>query len=124
MYPKSLRKNSDLFGIVSSSLCLIHCIAFPVFFAFSSLSVGFIDHHVHWLEYIFVLLAIMAVYYSTSKITSKGIKSSMWVSISIFGTAMLMHELSEIFIYISILASIGLVVLHIINYRYCKGCKL
>jgi hypothetical protein len=119
MQIKSLHKNSDFLGIVSAGLCLIHCIALPVFLL-GTLSAGLVLSNWHWLDFIFIALACVAVYFSTKKTASALIKTGMWASVTIFAIALLSHEISVYAQYISIAASVALMMLHFINIRHCR----
>ena len=143
MQIKGLQKHSDLLGMVSAGLCLIHCIALPVFLL-STISAGLVTHEWHWLggtplgavprrdtplggtplDYIFIALAVLAVYFSAKRTPSSYIRIGMWLSVIIFGVALLAHEISEYAQYISIAASMVLMLLHFINIRHCKRCSV
>jgi hypothetical protein len=123
MQTNTLRKNSDLLGIISAGLCLIHCIALPVFLL-GTLSAGLVLSNWHWLDFIFIALACVAVYFSTKKTASVLIKTGMWTSVTIFAIALLSHEISVYAQYISIAASVALMLLHFINIRHCRRCSV
>jgi hypothetical protein len=124
MQIKSLHKNSDLMGMVSAGLCLIHCIALPVFLLSTTLTAGLFTHNWHWLDYFFIGLACVAVYFSAKKNTSPYLRTGMWTCVIIFAAALLSHEVSVYAQYVSIAASIGLMVLHFVNIRYYKRCSI
>lgn len=129
MQIKGIQKHSDLLGMISAGLCLIHCIALPVFListtaAAASFSTVVITHNWHWLDYIFIGLAALAVYFSARQTTSLYIRTGMWSSVIIFGVALLSHEIFEYAQYISIAASIILMLLHFINIWHCKRCNI
>ena len=124
MQIKGLQKHSDILGMVSAGLCLIHCIALPVFLLSSTFSAGLITDEWHWLDYIFVGLAVLAVYFSAKRTPSPYIRTGMWFSVVIFGVALLSHEISEYAQYISMGASMVLMLLHFINIRDCKRCSV
>ena len=122
MQIKNLRKNSDLLGMVSAGLCLIHCIALPVFLL-GTFSAGLVPDKWHWMDYIFIALAGVAVYFSSRKTASLYLKTGMWLCVIIFAVALLSHGISVYAQYISIAASVGLMLLHYINIRQCKRCR-
>lgn len=129
MQIKGFQKHSDLWGMVSAGLCLIHCIALPVFLlsttaAASVLTAGLIAHDWHWLDYFFISLAVLAVHFSAKRATSSYIRAGMWSSVIIFGVALLAHEISVYAQYISIAASVTLMLLHFINIRHCRRCAV
>ncbi len=123
MQIKSLHKNADLLGMVSAGLCLIHCVALPVFLL-GTLSAGLMPNGWHWMDYFFIALAGVAVYFSSRKTPSYYLKTGMWLCVIIFAVALLSHEISVYAQYVSIAASIGLMVLHYINIRQCRRCRV
>ncbi|AFL82680.1 MerC mercury resistance protein [Belliella baltica DSM 15883] len=128
-------QSADLMGISASLLCLIHCLVFPVF-----ISLGFIfspsenhihDHnheHVHFdwhiLDYLFILLAIWAVYNAVKSTQSKSIKIALWIAVSIFSIGVILHEIFDWMIIISFLSSVGLVIIHVINWKFHRKCNV
>lgn len=122
-------QSADILGISASLLCMIHCLAFPVM-----ISLGYIfkfsddhDHvheHWHWMDYFFVILAIWAVYNAAKNTHSKRIKIALWIGVLFFSIAILLHDLNPFMIVISIAASLALLIIHIINWKYHKNCKI
>ncbi|WP_194972481.1 MerC domain-containing protein [Aquiflexum lacus] len=122
-------QSADILGISASLLCMIHCLAFPVM-----ISLGYIfkfsddhDHvheHWHWMDYFFVILAIWAVYNAAKNTHSKRIKIALWIGVLFFSIAILLHDLNPFMIVISIVASLALLIIHIINWKYHKNCKI
>lgn len=124
MQIKSYQKHSDLLGMVSAGLCLIHCIVLPIFLLSATFSTGLLSHNWHWLDYIFIMLALVAVYFSAKRVSNLYIRIGMWLSVFIFGVALLAHEISEYAQYISIAASLTLMLLHFVNIRHCHRCNV
>lgn len=126
-------QSADIMGISASILCMIHCLAFPVL-----ISVGFIfspvDNHIHehdhihfdwhWIDFLFVALAIWAVYNAAKSTQSKSIKIALWVAVSIFSVGVLLHDVFYWMLYVSLIASIGLVIIHIINWKFHRKCNV
>jgi chromate transport protein ChrA len=122
-------QSADILGISASLLCMIHCLALPVM-----ISLGYIfkfsddhDHvheHWHWMDYFFVFLAIWAVYNAAKNTHSKRIKIALWIAVLFFSIAILLHDINPFMIVISIGASLALVIIHIINWKYHKKCKI
>jgi hypothetical protein len=95
----------------------------------AALTAGLFTHNWHWLggiplDYFFIGLACVAVYFSAKKTLSPYLKTGMWICVIIFAVALLSHEVSVYAQYVSIAASIGLMVLHFVNIRYCKRCSV
>ncbi len=121
MFLERKKNISDYIGTVTSSLCLVHCMAIPFLFLFQT----FIDFNInalinnktiffYWevLDYVFLIIAFGAVYHSTKRM-EKIIKYLMWamwacLSIGIFFEKLGVHKA----IYLMYLSSLSLIILH------------
>ncbi|MGB3778981.1 MAG: MerC domain-containing protein [Tunicatimonas sp.] len=111
----SWRKNSDLIGIGSSVLCIIHCLLLPVLILAGSLTGD--THRWAWLDYLFILLATLAVFYSTRRLKSTFLRRGLWLTLVVFSGSIVFHEHHPAALYISVASSLLLVVLHLGSYR-------
>lgn len=111
----SWRKNSDLIGIGSSVLCIVHCLLLPVLVLFGSLSGD--THRWAGLDYGFILLATVAVFYSTRRLRSPFLRRGLWLTLLVFSGAIVFHEHHPAALYISVASSLLLVLFHIGSYR-------
>lgn len=113
-----LNKKADYIGIAGSVLCIIHCLVTPVLILTSTLvrhdtlRLGFLS-----LDYIFIAVNIVAVYFATRHATSPGIKRALWGFLAVFATALLLEPVSIAFAYLAYAASAGLVLTHLTNLR-------
>ena len=76
-------KKSDAVGVISSGLCMIHCIATPFFFIAATCSTSCCDSAPvwwQWLDYFFLIVSFFAVSYSVKTAKSKGIVYGLWIS--------------------------------------------
>ncbi|NJO02954.1 MAG: MerC family mercury resistance protein, partial [Bacteroidia bacterium] len=75
-------------GIISSVLCLIHCLALPVLVSVQPLMFEYISEDLHALEYAFLIVSFVAVYFATRR-ASFAVKISFYLVLSLFmiGTA-------------------------------------
>ena len=120
-------KNSDNLGVLSSILCLIHCLVTPfIYISFASLFSQNELLSFSWksINLIFIVFSLVAVYGSTKKTTSKVIKPIFWLSwcflfFFLFNEEVKFIELPEALSYIS---AINLAGIHIYNLKFC-GCK-
>jgi len=120
-------KNSDNLGILSSSLCLIHCFITPfIYMSFTSLfnQNDFLYSSWKGINIIFIVFSLIAVNRSTKKTTSKIIKPIFWFSwcflfFVLFNEEVKFIELPELVSYISALNLAGI---HVYNLKFC-GCK-
>ncbi|MGF1557111.1 MerC domain-containing protein [Paucihalobacter sp.] len=124
------QKQSDIFGATISGICAIHCTLTPLLFAAKPLLQTTVDAHEHasdfWhaLDYVFLILSLLAVWYSSVHTNHKTIKWGLWLAWLIFSLGIISEQLHlENGIWLMYLGSIGLIVTHIKNYRFCKKCK-
>lgn len=114
--------NADQLGIISSALCLIHCLLTPVFVG----SVLITDHaadQYHYLNYFFLVLSLVAVWTSTRKQSNLTIRTLLWLFFVVFSITLLTEQSSVVSRYIMYAASIGLVVTHYFSLRECQSCE-
>ena len=127
-----LSQKSDNVGIISSILCLIHCLLLPV--AISAVSVA--NHHLHdhghghthshggleFLDYIFWVFSLIAVYYSVRHTHHIRIRLAFYFAGLLFTGGILFKDYlpgGEIWSY---MGSLCLICTHAYNIRYCKHC--
>ncbi len=111
-------KKADYIGITGSVLCLVHCLAAPVLVMTSNLlrndtlRAGFMS-----LDYVFIVINIIAVYFAARQHTSSAIRTALWSFLFIFAVGLLLEDVSPVFEYVAYIASMGLVVSHLLNLR-------
>jgi hypothetical protein len=131
MNPTNKMNYSDWLGAAASGLCAVHCTLTPLFFAAKPIIAGTVDAHNHghglWgaLDYVFLVLSLLAVWYSARHTTHTTLKWVLWAAWAVFAFGLL-AELLELaygkwFMYAG---SIILVIAHIKNYRHCQQCKI
>ena len=117
-------KYSDKVGVASNILCMLHCFATPFIF-FSQTQTVQISHDIPFawqiINYFFIAVSGIAVYYSAKNSTNNIVKFFMvltWLILSflIFSEGLEILHLPEILTYLS--ASF-LSLLHIYNLKYC-----
>lgn len=115
-----LRHRADYIGITGSVLCIIHCVATPILLltttllTHNSLRLGFLS-----LDYVFIGVNILAVW-SASRHTSRKLATALWCFLTLFAAALLFEDLHEKVKYVAYVASLGLVITHLANIRYCR----
>lgn len=124
----NLLERSDLFGATISGLCSIHCAITPLFLASQPL----LDQHAHghdhglWgsLDYIFLVLSLVAVVYSSWHTNRPQIKWLLWMSWAVFAIGLVLEMTESVhnksFMYVG---SIALIVTHFANIRHCRVSK-
>ncbi|RYF73868.1 MAG: MerC domain-containing protein [Cytophagaceae bacterium] len=112
-------KKADYIGITGSVLCLIHCLAAPVLvmtsnlFRNDTLRAGFLS-----LDYVFIAVNIVAVYFAARNHTSSAIRTALWSFLFLFAVGLLLEDVSPVFEYLAYAASTGLVISHLFNLRH------
>ena len=122
---------SDWLGAAASGLCAIHCTLTPIFFAAKPVLDSTVGEHAHghgwWgaLDYIFLVLSLLAVWYSARHTTHTTLKWGLWAAWGLFAFGLLSEPFGvpfgHWFMYVG---SISLVIAHIKNYRHCQQCKV
>jgi hypothetical protein len=126
----------DFLGISASFLCIVHCALYPlvvslgIFMKTASVKPRYFGSkyqhtHIgwHWLDYIFVALAIWAVLNAVKNTHSDFIKIGLWTSLTVFSFAILLHHQFVWMYFLSISASISLVIFHILNWKNYNKCN-
>jgi len=120
----SLQK-SDTIGALSSGLCMIHCLATPIFFIASACSSSCCSSAPlwwQWLDYFFLVVSFIAIRYSTVSTNSILVKIGLWSSwiglfICILNAKFGWFYLSPNIKFIPAFSIIGF---HLYNLKYCK----
>ncbi len=138
---KTKNINSDIIGALSAFVCIIHCAIVPILMAFHSFhyvgdalashdyhaghSHSSIFEHSHWhsLDYFFIVITLVAVYFATRKSVVSWISVSLWSAASLFVISILLKETVAETEYIAYLASGLLIIFHFLNQRLGKRMK-
>ncbi len=113
-----LSRKADYIGITGSVLCLVHCLVTPVLLLTTA-----VLHHDHLrigylsLDYVFMGINIIAVYFATRANHSLFVKRALWGFLALFAVAILLEDVNEAFHLLGYAASAGLVMTHLINLR-------
>jgi len=120
-----LTKNHDQIGILSSTLCLIHCLATPFVFVAKSCTATCCKETPLWwmfIDFLFLAISFIAVFWSSKNTTKNWIRVSLWVSwtlllMVILNEHLTLFNLPKTAIYFP---AFSLVILHFTNRYYCK----
>ena len=123
-----LKQKSDILGTLSSSLCLLHCIATPfIFIAQTSTSTLREATPLYWqfLDYFFLIISFFAIYWSSKTTSIRWIKPLLWLGwlsllIVVLNEKIGLFPLAEAVVYIP---AFVLVFLHLFNKKYCQCNK-
>ncbi|WP_299895587.1 MerC domain-containing protein [uncultured Aquimarina sp.] len=122
---------SDWLGVTTSSLCAVHCTLTPLFFATRPILENTLNKHGHgagfWalLDYLFLGLSLIAVWYSARHTSNSIVKWIFWSAWSIF-TIGLLSELFHISYgkWLMYVGSFMLIGMHLLNLFNVKKVKL
>jgi hypothetical protein len=111
-------KKADSLGITFSAICLLHCLTFPVLLSLSTIGsvISFLQN-IYMFEYVFLFFAFLAIYFATKKASSIKIKRAFYVVFAILMVSFFLHEYNIVAKVISVISSLALILLHIINLR-------
>ncbi|MEM6807202.1 MAG: MerC domain-containing protein [Bacteroidota bacterium] len=116
---KDQKSYSDMLGMGSAMLCLIHCLAAPVLMGLgvnlSQIESSFFLQE-FW-EYIFLSLGFIAVYFSSKHSPTLLIKILLWGTFLALAASIFLHEISPVFEYLVYIASLALIITHLYNFR-------
>ena len=124
-FMKASSYSLDNVGIIASSLCMIHCIGTPFLFIAKACSASCCSEAPIWwqlIDYFFLIISFVAIYFVTKNTIPKWIKTAFWISWFILLLSILNHtfpivEAPKNFIYIPASA---IIILHFYNLRFCK----
>lgn len=108
---------SDLVGISASIACIIHCLAAPAL-----VSLGYVFNitllgHWHMLDYLFIAIAVIAVYLSARNTTSLILKFLFWFFVALFTGSILFHDMYDGLEILTLFSSLALILLHFFRLR-------
>lgn len=109
---------ADIIGILSSSICLVHCVATPILIAIGA---GFITNP--FFKYLFLIISFVSIFIATENITSKKISLLLWISFWGFLFSTLFQEEYEWLHYSGYLFAILIIIGHILNIKHCRECS-
>jgi len=118
-------KESDLFGAATSTLCMIHCIATPFIFLAQANHTSCGELGPWWwhtIDYIFLLVAFVAIYYTHKSTSITWVIPVMYISwlmlaLVVVNAKVNLLPLPGLMIY---LPACSLIFLHIYNRKYCN----
>lgn len=137
-----LARKSDNMGIISSILCLIHCLLLPIVVSALSVAKNHIHDHAHdhghdhahahgfslmsleTLDYVFWVFSLLAVYYSMRQTTHKGVKLAFVGAGLLFTLGILFSHQWAYGHTLAYAGSFCLIFTHYYNMRYCKHCAV
>lgn len=107
----------DGLGILTSSICFIHCLASPTL-----VFLGMAGQEWPWLKYVFVIMAFLSIWFSMRKQTPIYIIIIFWVLFWCFLFSVFYEDQSPILEYTGMASSVGIIICHMLNLRSCRHC--
>ena len=122
---KNITLPLDTIGIVAGILCIIHCIGTPFFFiAKAACSTCCSEAPLWWraIDYLFLIISFIAIYFLTQKTTKRWLILAFWISwfallLTIINESLQIISLFTEFIY---LPAFSIIILHFYNLQFCK----
>lgn len=116
---------TDLWGALAGSVCLIHCMITPFLFIAKACTSSCCSESPLWwqaVDYVFILISLIAIKFVTNNISHKGITIAFWTSwilllVTTLDGTLQTGLLPHSFIYLPALAIIGL---HFYNMKYSQ----
>lgn len=102
----------DLIGISAATLCLIHCIVFPLLII---APLG-LSHH-PLIDLFFLIIGVVVVFSITKKMTSKPLKFLFWISLALIGISVGLDLLFHLHTHLIFVGAAGLIISHFINFK-------
>ena len=110
-------KKFDIIGILSSSICLIHCLATPLLMAIGA---GFFTNP--WFEHLFVLISFLSIYKATQKSNHFKLSVFLWISFAGFAACIFFEEWHHDIHYVGYFFSLLIIIGHLLNIKHCQKC--
>jgi hypothetical protein len=118
MNKTSKYKKADLIGILSSSICLVHCIATPLLVIYG---IGFSTNPIF--KYLFLIISFVSIFKATENSTNYKISILLWLSFFGFLFSNFFHEEYHWLDYFEYLFAVLIIFGHVLNIKHCKHCK-
>jgi len=111
---------ADYIGILGSVLCIVHCLLVPALAFGTTLS----SHHDHAglisLDYLFILVNGVAVFFATREHKSVPVRVLLWGALAIFSVSLIFEAKHPVFTYLGYAGSGLLIIGHLLNLYICQ----
>ncbi|UOQ51134.1 MerC domain-containing protein [Hymenobacter cellulosivorans] len=114
------RALADYGGILNAGLCLVHCAAGPVLWAWWSGSRG-AEPAAYW-DTVFLLVSGVLVAAATRRLVSWRLRVAFWAFLGLFAITVLLAGRWPELEMVQYAASFGLLGTHLLNLRHCRRC--
>ncbi|WP_341227269.1 MerC domain-containing protein [uncultured Arcticibacterium sp.] len=118
LHLEDLKNKQDYIGIASASLCVIHCLFTPVLILIASNFSWW-----HEVAYFFLLISFISAFQANKPSSSKTALWFIWSSLILLTLSIIFEDYHHSLHKLGYVASLGLIIGHIINIRYCNKCN-
>ncbi len=119
---------ADLIGMLAATVCMIHCLATPVFMVAKPLLLPVEEAHIApgwWkmLDYLFITIGLIAVVFATQAFSPRWLVLGLWTSWFCLAIGIHLEDqiLGKFLLYGG---SLILILLHAFHYKHCKAKHL
>lgn len=118
----SIEQKWDWVGILGSAGCILHCLAMPAVIYASGTALH--GNHYEWLDYLFVGVAALAMFYSVRQSHAIGVKLLLILAWLLFSVGVVLQPIFSSAYLLMYAGSAALISGHTINLRRCRQCKV
>ena len=120
-----LKADTDIVGVLASTLCIIHCLLTPIIFSASAISASCSEIGPVWwksLDFVFLVISYFAIVHTVKHTHSIVIPKSMYgawtiLLVLVVNAALDIVAIPHCIVYIP---AMGLTGLHLYNLKYCR----
>ena len=120
-----LKADTDIVGMLASTLCIIHCLLTPIIFSASTISASYTEISPVWwksLDFVFLVISYFAIVHTVKHTHSIVIPKSMYgawtiLLVLVVNAALDIVAIPHCIVYIP---AMGLTGLHLYNLKYCR----
>lgn len=115
----------DKIGMLAGALCMVHCILTPfLFIAKACSSVCCADAPLWWqlVDYAFLIISLIAIYFISKKSKISWVKVTFWISWFLLLLTLLNHTFMIVSVpkYLMYIPASAIIILHFYNLKFCK----
>jgi len=114
---KGFHRFADLLGICGATLCMLHCFFMPILLSLFSV------FGIAYLSYAFLFVSFLSVFEASKQCSNTKILSFIWACFWLLCFSTLFEDDFKHLHELSYVASLGLIIGHILNINYCKKCQ-
>ena len=113
----------DVLGAISSSLCVVHCLATPLLFIshmYTSMDSRNVPFWWRDLDFLFLTISFIAIYRATKTTSKNFMKYALWVGWIVLFSLILNEKMAWLAIpgILNYIAALSLAAFHIYNLKY------